>query len=85
MAHPTLTPAIEHAICVLVSEGVPLTTAARMAGVPPRTVRTWMVYGRQEDAAEHWIRFRDSVLAARTEHRMTIQLRLEQLRVDSRF
>jgi hypothetical protein len=43
---PTLTPRIEHAICELTANGVPLVDAARAIGVGERTVYRWVKLGR---------------------------------------
>ena len=79
MAHPTLTRRVEHEIATLISTGVPLSTAARLVGVPPRTARDWLHQGQQPHAAAHWARFAESVASARAEHEHAVALRLAQL------
>ena len=71
---------IEHEIAALISTGLPLSTAARLAGVPPRTARDWLHLGQQPDAAKHWQQFAASVASARLKHDQQVALRLARLR-----
>jgi hypothetical protein len=80
VAHPSLTARLEHEIAALVAAGCPLSTAARLAGVPPRTARDWLHQGRQPYAPAHWARFAESVEAARLEHARVVAGRLAELR-----
>jgi hypothetical protein len=80
VARPTLTRRTEHQIAALVATGVPLSTAARIVGVPPATVTDWFVLGRKKDAKPHWRRFSEAVEDARREHRRQVMVRLEELR-----
>jgi hypothetical protein len=80
VAHPTITGKVEHEIASLVAAGLPLSTAARMAGVPPRTARDWLHIGQQPGAAEHWRQFAESIEFARAEHEHAVALRLAGLR-----
>ena len=80
MAHPTISGKVEYEICALVETGVPLSTAARIAGVPPRTARDWLHLGQRPGAAPHWRRFAESIEFARREHDRQVLVRLEELR-----
>ena len=80
MARPTITGELEYEIAALVATGVPLSSAARIAGVAPRTATDWFVQGRKPDAKAHWARFAASIEAARAEHRRQVMVRLEMLR-----
>jgi hypothetical protein len=80
VAHPTINGRLEHEIAALVATGLPLSTAARMAGIAPRTVRDWLHQGQQPDAAPHWAQFAESIEFARAEHDQAVLLRLAQLR-----
>jgi hypothetical protein len=71
---------IEHEIASLVSTGLPLSTAARLAGIEPRLARKWLHWGQQPDAAAHWQEFAESIKAARVEHDQEVVLRLARLR-----
>jgi hypothetical protein len=80
VARPTINGQLEHEICALVATGVPLSTAARIAGVQPRLAREWLGYGRKPDAKPHWREFSESIDAARREHHRQVLVRLEQMR-----
>ena len=80
MAKPTINGRIEYEIASLVATGLPLSSAARIAGISPYTVTDWYVQGAKPNAKPHWARFRESVDHARLEHRRQVQFRLEELR-----
>jgi len=80
VAHPTVTPQLEAGIADLIALGCPLSRAARELGVPARTVRCWLEYSQQPDAAAHWARFGASVEDARFEWERRISLRLSEIR-----
>lgn len=64
---PLLTRSIEHRICELVAQGVPLIAAARAHGISDTTVMRWMRLGRN-GRAPLYRAFYDSVQAARCEY-----------------
>jgi hypothetical protein len=69
---------LEHAICDLVARGWPVSQAARWFGIHPRTARGWLDQGRRGRAA--FVRFTESVEAARLEHERELEALAEQLR-----
>lgn len=79
VARPTINGKVEHQICMLISAGLPLSSAARVCNVPPRTVRDWLHQGQRPGAKPHWRRFAEGVEDARREHQRQVLVRLEQL------
>jgi len=78
-AHSTISGKATHEIAALVATGVPLSTAARVAGVPRTTAHSWVCYGRKPGAPEH-AQFAEAIQDARMEHAQAVVLRLAQLR-----
>ena len=62
-----LTPCLEHALCDLVRQGIPVTDAARGLGIPERTLYRWIYRGRLERGSAIYARFVDGLEAARAE------------------
>ena len=75
---PGPTPQVEHAICDLVARGWPVSRAARFFDIQPRTARGWLDQGRRGRA--HFVRFAESVQAARLEHEREVEQFAEELR-----
>jgi len=80
-----LTPALEHAICTLVANGIPLVDASRALGLGPRTVYRWVQWGRHANGhAPIYARFVDGVDAAQTERAYHVEQLLARAAVKTR-
>jgi hypothetical protein len=63
-----LTPQVEHALCDLVREGIPLVDAGRALGLGERTVQRWAAAGRERNGRlSVYRRFAESLAAAEFE------------------
>jgi transposase-like protein len=75
---PASSPRLEHAIADLVARGAPVSQAARWFGIHPRTARGWLDQGRRGRA--RFVRFAESVEAARLEHEHGLEALVDELR-----
>lgn len=60
-----LTPAVAERIAKALEQGMPQETAAKLAGVEPRTFYEWMAQGRREDGRHEYQQFAQAVTLAR--------------------
>jgi hypothetical protein len=80
-----LTPRLEHAICDLVREGIPLVDAAHALGLGGRTVYRWVWWGRhpRDSHPAIYARFVDGLQAAAAERREHVRGRIAAAHEDA--
>ncbi len=67
-----------HLVCDMLAAGATIVDASEAVGVPERTLRRWIAYGRRGDAltcvsAAAYRRLAESVEAAKVEHRARVR------------
>jgi hypothetical protein len=80
--HTKLTPELHQAIVAAIAGGVPLTSAARLNNVEPKTMQQWLRYGegaqRARPAFKHYARFAEAVRQAEAQDETKRVLRINQ-------